>query len=80
MKPALILSGGGARGAYQVGVLKAVSEVNETQKGVLVASNRLRWDDVAFPIPNATVEWAQFPAITTIRIMETPQPGAHHDG
>lgn len=28
MKPALILSGGGARGAYQVGVLKAVSDLH----------------------------------------------------
>ncbi len=29
MKPALILSGGGARGAYQVGVLKAVADLHE---------------------------------------------------
>lgn len=28
MKPGLVLSGGGARGAYQVGVLKAVSELH----------------------------------------------------
>lgn len=28
MKPALVLSGGGARGAYQVGVLKAISELH----------------------------------------------------
>jgi NTE family protein len=28
-KPALVLSGGGARGAYQVGVLKAISELHE---------------------------------------------------
>lgn len=28
MKPALVLSGGGARGAYQVGVLKAVAELH----------------------------------------------------
>lgn len=29
MKPALVLSGGGARGAYQVGVLKAISDLHE---------------------------------------------------
>ena len=28
MKPALVLSGGGARGAYQVGVLKAISDLH----------------------------------------------------
>ena len=28
MKPALILSGGGARGAYQVGVLKAIADLH----------------------------------------------------
>src|SRR5210317_1477579 len=28
MKPALVLSGGGARGAYQVGVLKAVADLH----------------------------------------------------
>ena len=27
MKPALVLSGGGARGAYQVGVLKAIADL-----------------------------------------------------
>lgn len=31
-KPALILSGGGARGAYQVGVLKGLSEILKSQK------------------------------------------------
>jgi NTE family protein len=29
MKPALVLSGGGARGAYQVGVLKAIADLHE---------------------------------------------------
>jgi NTE family protein len=29
VKPALVLSGGGARGAYQVGVLKAISDLHE---------------------------------------------------
>ena len=29
MKPALVLSGGGARGSYQVGVLKAISDLRE---------------------------------------------------
>ena len=28
MKPALVLSGGGARGAYQVGVLKAIADLH----------------------------------------------------
>ena len=32
-KISLVLSGGGARGAYQVGVLKAVSEILKTSKG-----------------------------------------------
>jgi hypothetical protein len=31
-KTALILSGGGARGAYQVGVLKGLSEIFKTLK------------------------------------------------
>lgn len=31
MKPALVLSGGGARGAYQVGVLKAISDLRPKQ-------------------------------------------------
>ncbi len=29
MKPALVLSGGGARGAYQVGALKAIADLHE---------------------------------------------------
>ena len=31
MKPALVLSGGGARGAYQVGVLKAIADLHVKQ-------------------------------------------------
>ncbi len=31
MKPALILSGGGARGAYQVGVLKAIADLHKKE-------------------------------------------------
>lgn len=33
MKTALVLSGGGARAAYQVGVLKAVAEINPNKNG-----------------------------------------------
>ena len=32
-KSALLLGGGGARAAYQVGVLKAISELTDTKQG-----------------------------------------------